>query len=232
MTSNTDAANDRSPKAQTTRDQIVAASDRLFYEQGFAATSFADIANAVEISRGNFYYHFKTKDEILAAVITLRLANTRRMLDDWSRDADTPAARIRCFAHILIANQAKIMLHGCPVGTLSNELAKLDHDARGDAGRIFELFRTWLREQFAELGCGADADDLALHLLARSQGISTLANALRDADFVAREVADIATWLDAVAARHAPAARVKSRARKAAATTAGDGRRPRAKPRR
>lgn len=64
----------------TTREQIVEAADRLFYEHGYARTSFADIAGAVQISRGNFYYHFKTKDEILDAVIALRLANTRRML--------------------------------------------------------------------------------------------------------------------------------------------------------
>ena len=46
-----------------TRDQIVQAADRLFYRQGYEHTSFSDIADAVQISRGNFYYHFKTKDE-------------------------------------------------------------------------------------------------------------------------------------------------------------------------
>jgi len=35
----------------------------------------------VQISRGNFYHHFKSKDEILDAVITARLANTRMMLE-------------------------------------------------------------------------------------------------------------------------------------------------------
>ena len=49
---------------KTTRDQIVEAADRLFYRQGYEHTSFADIADAVQISRGNFYYHFKSKDEI------------------------------------------------------------------------------------------------------------------------------------------------------------------------
>ena len=39
----------------TTREQIVAAADRLFYQQGFEHTSFSHIADAVRISRGNFY---------------------------------------------------------------------------------------------------------------------------------------------------------------------------------
>lgn len=53
---------------KTTREQIVESADRLFYQQGYENTSFADIAQAVHISRGNFYYHFKSKDQILDAV--------------------------------------------------------------------------------------------------------------------------------------------------------------------
>lgn len=183
--------------AASTREQIVEAADRLFYEQGFEATSFADIASAVGLSRGNFYYHFKTKDEILDAVIAERLANTRKMLDAWEAEGGAPADRIRCFIHILIANRAKIMLYGCPVGTLCHELAKLDHGAQGEAGKLFILFRDWLRRQFAALGSKDDADELAMRLLARSQGVATLATAFRDETFIRREVDDMCTWLDA-----------------------------------
>ena len=59
---------------KTTREHIVAAADQLFYRQGFEHTSFSDIADAVQISRGNFYYHFKSKDEILDAVIDVRIS--------------------------------------------------------------------------------------------------------------------------------------------------------------
>ena len=181
----------------STREQIVEAADRLFYEQGFEATSFADIASALNLSRGNFYYHFQTKDEILDAVIAGRLANTRKMLDAWEADGRAPADRIRSFIHILIANQAKIMLYGCPVGTLCHELAKLDHGAQKKAGKLFILFRNWLTQQFAALGSKGDADALAMHLLARSQGVATLATAFRDETFIRREVDDMCTWLDA-----------------------------------
>ena len=181
----------------TTREQIVEAADRLFYEKGYEHTSFSDIAGAVRISRGNFYYHFKTKDEILDAVIDRRLSNTRRMLDRWEAQGFAPAERIRSFIHILIMNRAKIMLHGCPVGTLCSELAKLDHAAQDEASRIFMLFRDWLARQFALLGRKAEADALAMHLLARSQGVATLANAFRDESFIRQEVALMCGWLDA-----------------------------------
>lgn len=185
--------------SSTTRDQIVSAADALFYERGFETTSFADIAESVGISRGNFYYHFKSKDQILDAVIDWRMARTEAMLDQWAAAGSSPSGRILSFIRILIANQGKIMRHGCPVGTLCNELARLDHAAQSRATELFTLFRDWLRRQFEALGRTEDADALALHLLGRSQGVAALANAYRDESFIRREVALMEDWLAAQA---------------------------------
>lgn len=180
---------------KTTREHIVEAADQLFYRHGYEHTSFSDIADDVQISRGNFYYHFKTKDEILAAVIVERLADTQQMLDRWEAEGKDPADRIRSFIHMLVANRADIKRYGCPVGTLSTELAKLNHASQGEANKLFTLFRTWLRRQFTALGRAQDADALAMHLLARSQGVATLANAFRDDKVIRREVALMCDWL-------------------------------------
>ena len=183
--------------AAATRQHIVEAADRLFYEQGFEATAFADIAAATGLSRGNFYYHFKAKDEILDAVIALRLERTRLLLAGWQSEAETPFECIRSFIGMLIGNRAKIMLYGCPVGTLCAELAKLDHVASDRATELFALFREWLAGQFSLLGRAADADALAMHLLMRSQGVAALAAAFRDEAFIRREVEAMNIWLDA-----------------------------------
>lgn len=182
----------------STHALIIEKADALFYEGGFEATSFADIALAVGISRGNFYYHFKTKDEILDAVIARRMDLTRAMLDGWQTGAAGPRERILSFIHILIANQAKIMAFGCPVGTLCLELAKLDHAAQGRAAEIFGLFRDWLTGQFRALGQDGRAEALALHLLGRVQGVAVMASAFRDENFIRSEVAGIDDWLAAL----------------------------------
>ncbi len=183
----------------TTRDHIVQAADQLFYRHGYDHTSFSDIADAVQISRGNFYYHFKTKDEILDAVIDVRLDHTRKMLEQWESEGETPEERIQSFIHILIANKTKIKRYGCPVGTLCTELAKLNHASQGEANKLFTLFRTWLHRQFTLLGRGTDADELAMHLLARSQGVAALANAFHDEKFIRHEVKQMCDWLGSVA---------------------------------
>ena len=180
------------PKNET-RERIEEKADTLFYESGFDATSFADIANEVGISRGNFYHHFKSKDDILDAVIDRRLASTQVMLDTWDGDA-SPEDRVISFIRILITNQTKIMAFGCPVGTLITELAKLDHAAKGRAVEIFGLFRDWLAKQFAALGHTDDADVLSLHLLGRSQGLAVMASTFRDKGHLRSEVASLEDW--------------------------------------
>ncbi len=181
--------------ATPTRDSIIQAADTLFYEQGFEHTSFSNIADAVNISRGNFYHHFKTKDEILTAVIAERLERTRAMLAQWEAEGKSAQDRIGLFIALLIRNQSKIMRHGCPVGTLCMELAKLQHPGQGDANAVMDIFRVWLRKQFQEMGCGKGSDALALHLLARSQGVAVLAQSLRDKDFVRQEVDLMTAWV-------------------------------------
>lgn len=184
-----------------TRDQIIEAADRLFYRQGYERTSFADVAGAVGISRGNFYHHFKTKDDILDAVISRRLEGTRAMLDGWESTGDTASDRIKSFIGILVVNRADIKRYGCPVGTLCNELAKLGHPAQASAAELFGLFRAWLVRRFSEIGHTADADALAMHLLGRSQGVATLASAVGDERFIGREVEELCAWVDALAAQ-------------------------------
>ena len=179
---------------QTTREKIEEKADILFYQNGFEATSFADIAEAVGISRGNFYHHFKSKDDILEAVINRRLETTRVMLDSWESDA-SPQARIISFIRILITNQLKIMAYGCPVGTLCTELAKLDHAAQSHAGEIFGLFRDWLTRQFTALGQGDKAEMLALHVLVRSQGIAVMLSTFHDQNFLNTEVSGLEAWV-------------------------------------
>lgn len=180
---------------QSTRELIVEAADQLFYEQGFEHTSFAHIAEVVGISRGNFYHHFKTKDDILDAVICLRLERTHTMLENWQLAGATPLDRIRSFINILIMNRAKIKRFGCPVGTLCSELVKLEHPSQDNANQIFTLFRVWLRQQFQALGQGEEADALAMHVLAFSQGVATLACAFQDERFIRSEAARLNEWL-------------------------------------
>lgn len=55
--------------AEERRNEILDAADELFGRKGFAATSTNDILEKVGIARGTLYYHFKSKEDIMDALI-------------------------------------------------------------------------------------------------------------------------------------------------------------------
>ena len=51
------------------RNELMDAAEQLFIEKGYEHTSASDIIRKVGVAQGTFYYYFKSKDEILTAVI-------------------------------------------------------------------------------------------------------------------------------------------------------------------
>ncbi len=53
---------------QNTKDKIIAKAIELFNKNGFGAVSLFEIANSLNMSRGNLTYHFKDKDQLLLTI--------------------------------------------------------------------------------------------------------------------------------------------------------------------
>lgn len=183
-------------KGEALKQRIVTAADNLFYLHGYDNTSFSDIADAVGISRGNFYYHFKCKDEILNAVIDTRVASYRAMLSDWDKSITDPRLRLYFYIDMQLRNQDNILSHGCPIGSLCTELAKVSDSSLHDANKMLAVFRDWLITQLKLLGVKKNAKQISMHLLARGQGIATVTNAFADKKFLQLEVKGLKQWLD------------------------------------
>ena len=182
-------------KGESNRQRIVAAADQLFYQRGYNQTSFRDISDETGIPRGNFYYYFKTKEDILGAVVDSRVHSFEAMLEECDASTDDPRKRIHCFADMLSSAEDKVLHAGCPIGTLSSELAKDDESYQDMSRAVFVVVRKWLTKQFNALGV-ADSDDKAMDLLARMQGATVMACAFDDRKFLRRSLADIKAWVN------------------------------------
>lgn len=182
-------------KGDNNRHLIIEAADQLFYTRGYHQTSFRDISDATGIPRGNFYYYFKSKDDILNAVVESRVQVWTEILETCERDSSEPRQRIICFSKMLSKFEDSIVLNGCPIGTLSSELAKDEDDLQEISRAVFSLMRSWLTQQFSELNC-SDADNKAMDMLARMQGITVMANAFSDRDFIHRSLSELQDWIN------------------------------------
>lgn len=184
-------------KGEQTRAQIVTHAQRLFHEHGFDGTSFSDIVEASGLYRGNIYHYFKSKDDILLAVVESRLGEFRAQLLQWEQDHSDPRDQLMAFAGMVAANGGNLSEFGCPIGSLNIELGKDRRDLQAAARALFDLFRDWLAARYAALDC-ADPTAAALHLLGRAQGIAVIAQVYRDEAWLQREVAQLKAWIAAM----------------------------------
>lgn len=182
-------------KTQQVRQLVVKAADQLFYQKGYNLTSFSDIASASNVPRGNLNYYFKTKDDVLVAVIQYRVTEMRQMLDSWEKKYKTPLARLQRYAQIVSNVKNEVTLYGCPMGTLNLELGKAQQNLQKISVEQFDVFELWIKKQFKLMGCAKKATELTLHLMVWTQGISTMAYIHRDSKLINKEVKAILVWL-------------------------------------
>ena len=76
-----------------TRERIIDTAIRLFNEHGTGAISTNFIAEALEMSPGNLYYHFRNKEEIIRAIL-------ERMILMWEQMYHLPADRTPTLADV------------------------------------------------------------------------------------------------------------------------------------
>jgi len=185
-------------KGEIKRQQIVSTANELFYQRGFHQTSLADIADACGIPKGNFYFYFKTRDDILNAVVDGREERLKARLEGWEKKYADPLHRLVRMSEIIVRDWAEIVRFGCPMGTLALELSKQDDEPRQHALGQFELIVAWAQAQFAALLGPRDALTLARQMLLRMQGAAVLANAFSDETWLFEEQRAIAAWLEAM----------------------------------
>ena len=77
------------------RGQLVRESARLFREKGYDATSVRDIAAATGLQSGSWVYHFKTKQDILAAVMEEGLQQALERIEAIGREQLSPREQFR-----------------------------------------------------------------------------------------------------------------------------------------
>jgi AcrR family transcriptional regulator len=183
-------------KSERTQQRIIDAANQLFYRKGYNRTSFTDVVEEAGVPRGNIYYYFKTKEEMLRAVIAHRLVVITSMLRDWEKSIKQPLDRLERFTQIMYDSTPALLRSGCPMGSLNVELAKDQPELKDESKQLFDLFQSWLSRQFSDMGYPDEARELSLQLLARGQGIIVISQVYQDPGFLERGIKDINRWLE------------------------------------
>lgn len=184
-------------KGQSSRDRIIDKANRLFYTQGYNQTSFADIANAVGITKGNLHYHFRSKEELLETIIDYRMEMISRQLAQWDDEFPDAKDKLRRFTQMLVNEQADLVRYGCPMGSLNVELGKCQLNLKSKAREMFDLFQRWLEKTLKQLGT-KNSKSLSQHMLAMAQGAVLMSYVYADEKLLKEEYKNINDWIDSL----------------------------------
>ena len=178
------------------RERLVASAGDLLHRTGVSATTLAQVAEAADVPLGNVYYYFKTKDDLVDAAISAHVQEIETMLASLERHR-TPRARLKALVRAFVAQRDLAAQRGCPHGSLCQELDKRDDELQQAARGLIEVPLRWAENQFSLMG-RRDAGDLAVALISSYQGVSLLANTLRDPDLMLREGRRLERWIDSL----------------------------------
>lgn len=98
------APSEQGPAPSVRREEILTVACDLFYSRGYQAASIRDLGKGVGFTQAALYYHFKSKDEILFALVDGFTEVLRNRLESALQETDDPVEGLRraVRAHIML----------------------------------------------------------------------------------------------------------------------------------
>jgi AcrR family transcriptional regulator len=176
------------------RERLLAAADRLFYEEGVCTVGVDRILQEADVARASLYSTYGSKDELIRAYL-------QRRSDDWEAQVaealpgwGTPRDRILGLFELLTESSATPGYNGCPFINASAEAVASDA-----VTEVRDRHRAKVRELFADLGREAGAKDpeaLAQQLMILYDGSAVVAQLDRTAALGQAAVSAAAALVD------------------------------------
>jgi AcrR family transcriptional regulator len=155
---------------QTKRDELVRKALDIFYRDGFHATGMDKLVVETGISKTSMYKHFRTKEEMILAVLRLRDEHIRNWLYRRTEElADTPRGQLLAMFDALEEWFETPEFRGCLFIKASAEFQEKDHPIHVQSSEHKRL----LFDHFQKLAVAAGAPDpdmLACQLLLLKEG--------------------------------------------------------------
>lgn len=205
-------------RGRASRARLVQAATKLMLERGVSATSVEDVLEAAGASKSQLYHYFDGKHDLVQAVIEAASASVFAAQEPHLAALDSWDAIEAWCNHIVGLKERNGCSLGCPLGTLTSELAATDETARALLAQAYDHWEAHLRDGLAAMRRNgtlqptADVDVLATATMASLQGGLLLAKATRSVRPLRIALAAAVTYLRTFEAPATPAgARPKRR---------------------
>ena len=195
---------------KSTREALVQAATRLMHVRGYHNTSVDDVLRESGVGKGNFYYHFRSKEDLGYAILDQLVAIfLERTLEPCFSVLDTPRlTQIRCFLdRVLEAQRQRNCVGGCAMGNLASELSDVHEGFRERLASVFTAWKGRLMAALTEAQVRGEVvptcppESVAHFLVAGLEGAILLAKVSKDIGVMEQCVVELKHYLTLYEAR-------------------------------
>ena len=191
-----------------TRARILDAAQKLVLEQGFAGTSVDDVIAAAGTTKGGFFHHFASKQELARVLVERYVEGDMRLLDDLFERAERlsrdPLQQLLLFVALQeeAAAEPAPDQPGCLYASFCYERELVDEETRKLIAGAVVAWRTRTREKLDEVVAlypprlPVDLDALADEGLAVFEGAYVLSRALGEPQLLRGQLRHFRTYLE------------------------------------
>lgn len=173
------------PRATPNRERILRAAQDLILSKGFPATTIDEVCERATVTKGGFYYHFASKDQLALAVVDHYFARISAALNEGPhQQLDDPEKRVLAFIdHAIDVASGPMLKDGCILGVLTLDLAETHPDVRARIAHHFHALGSGLEQDLDAVLAAShrkkklDAGSLARQFLSVLEGSIVLSKA-------------------------------------------------------
>lgn len=143
----------------STRSDLLASAEILLRTKGYAAFSYADLAEEIGIKKASIHHHFPTKEGLAIAIVESYLFRFKSQLESINAENAGIIDRLSAFALMFAKSSESSLLPLC--GALAAELLALPESLREMTRDFFEIHLNWLQENIVK---GQEAGELKAEL--------------------------------------------------------------------
>jgi TetR/AcrR family transcriptional regulator, transcriptional repressor for nem operon len=194
----------KSRDAKSTREALLTAATRLMHVQGYQNTSLDDVLRESGVGKGNFYYHFKSKEDLGYAILDQIVAVfLERTLEPCFSSVKVPRlTQIRCFLdRVLDAQRQRKCVGGCAMGNLASELSDVHEGFRARLASVFTAWRERLTvalreaQERGEVVAACEPESIGHFLVAALEGSILLSKVSKDISVMEQCVIELKRYL-------------------------------------
>ncbi|MFW9081914.1 TetR/AcrR family transcriptional regulator [Pseudomonas sp. P2757] len=143
----------------STRSDLLASAEILLRTKGYAAFSYADLAEEIGIKKASIHHHFPTKEGLAIAIVESYLFRFKNQLESIDDTHPLIIDRLNTFALMFAHSSESALLPLC--GALAAELSALPESLKEMTRDFFEIHLNWLQ---ANIVRGQEAGEIKIEL--------------------------------------------------------------------